>query len=321
MDAAAPIILLVAKLLILEPSGTRTLSEHTARIPAGASGLLREEIHEAGFPGVVHLLLKPGLVASASAEAGDSFHLSMRSDLWASLEDEREGRAPDESNTDDALIAAGTSGLVQIAESRAGDRRLVVSLKPSILDPAADVRPILPSPPATPEPIALRVDLYRDSGGARELLTTSVLKTVDGYAVSFHSELRRAAPASPRRAGASAAPSAEAQREGKIDEGLTLTLRPTLASPGWVTVEARVEGAYPASGGADPIPFETTAVRLVPLGIPFEVSVPPSGAPGSSAPGSAGGGHLLQITAFKPTEPAPPPGRPTLTPPSTIVHP
>src|SRR6266850_905118 len=185
MESLGPALLLLARLIVMGPEGTHALSEHRARIPAGATGLLKETLHEPNFPGslALHVTSKSQTARGRSVEEAKGAILILRVELWSDSRSEAAGRPPDEIDTETVELEPGVSRLVQIAEDAETGRRLFVSLRTLS---AEEDKPAAQSPEASSDTreVAFRVDAYRDRGGARELLSTHVLRTLVGLPVS-----------------------------------------------------------------------------------------------------------------------------------------
>jgi len=298
MDALTSVVVLVARLFILEPEGTRPVAEHRATIPSGVTGILRETMHEVNLPAAIalHLTPKPSAAKKPGQAEASSCFVSLRSELWANAASAAAGAAPDEVNTEALEIPAAGSVLVQIAEDAAGARRLMLSLR--IAPPGEEARAsALPAPPSSPIEVAFRVDAYSDRGGIRDLLATHVLRTLAGLPVSCHSSYRM--PAVGAAAGADVP-----------QEEVTLTLRPSRPADGWINVEAALSATIaPGSGGDPPASRGTETTRLVPLGIPFEISLSiPTAARPPLDSAQTRETYVVQVTPYLPS----PPPRPDL---------
>lgn len=295
MEPTGPTLLLLARLLILGADGTHALSEHRARIPAGATGLLRETLHETNLPGAValHVTPRPRPDPSPSVTEPQGIFLSLREELWGDARAEAAGRPADEINSETVELIAGASTLVQLAEDAAAGRRLILSLR---MLPAEAEEPAFPAPPSAREvrEVAFRVDAYRDVAGARDLLSTHLLRTLEGLPVSCQSSWRAL------RAAGDGSP-------GPPEEVLSLTLRPLSHQEGWISVEAAlIARLLPPPGGTEPILLNTTATRTVAMGLPFEFALPlPPGSAANVSPPTPGETFVVQITPYVPSHPVP----------------
>jgi hypothetical protein len=288
MDPA--LVVLVAKLLLMGPEGTRPLAEHRARIPAGSTGLLLKTLQEPGLPGALRLLVTPAGGAGSEAGGGERpFALTLRVEIWAEEAIWKAGRPPDEVNVEAVTVPSGGSALVQIAEDARGERRLMLSLAAPADDaepPAALAPPRRPARP--PREVALRVESFKVDGGGRLLLERQILRTVEGSPVSW--ETIRRGPGTPGPRGG-----------GSGEERLRLTVRPAALTDGWITLEARLEAFLhgPGGGGAAE-PAASSVRRTVALGIPAEIEVE---IPSPSA-GDGGGPRMerfvVEVTPYLP---------------------
>jgi len=291
MEPVGPALVLLAKLLLMEPGGTRVLSEYRASIPTGGSGLIRDALHEERFPGAFSVSITPRAIETTAAtdagvqDAPKGWVLLLRSELWDEATRRSQGRPPDETNVETVELSPGVSRLVQLAEDLETSRRLVLSLN----TPSPDEVRAPAAAEIAPREIAFRVDAFRDRAGVRDLVSTHILRTLTGRPVSCESSRREVGPGS---------------QDGKApSEDLLLTLVPGSPQGGWITVEADLSAKLlPAAEGGEPQLLNSKASRTVSLGLPFEVSVavPPSqGAPPQDGPARPES-YVVQITPYIP---------------------
>ncbi|MBI3450728.1 MAG: hypothetical protein HY049_17665 [Acidobacteria bacterium] len=294
MEATGTTILLLARLLLTGPDGMHALSEHRARIPLGATGLLRETVREPGLPGAFAVSVTPReRRAPGKDDPGVArISMSLRVELWADAAAESSGKAADEVNLEEVELEAGSSHLVQVAEDSAGDRRLLLSLR--LLRPDEETPAGAPLPSHLRE-VAFRVDAYREAGGIRELLSTHALRTLEGLPVSCQSSWT-----APREASASG--------PSRPEEEISLTLRPMTPQAGWISVDATFSARLlPLQDSKEPRLVDASFTRTVSLGIPFELSFPlrvvtPEDDPNAPArpQGAGGDAFVVQITPYLP---------------------
>jgi hypothetical protein len=256
MRAAGAAIFLVARLLVMGPEGTETLSEHKAHIMPGATGLIKESIRDPEFPATVHLYLTPS--RSGSSDSEPAIDVAIRSELWSAAGSARAGVPPDERNHDQMSISGG-SALVQIAVNSESRRRLVLSISaPAKAAPAI----LAPKPASNPVPVIFDVQLFRTQESLREPVSTQRLRTLEGRAVSWKNSWRRPV-------------NAPGERLAYVNEGVTLTLKPLQVSDGWVSIEATVTAQVIQDevSGARPRDISSTTSRTMTYGIPFELSL------------------------------------------------
>ena len=99
MESLGPAILILARLIVMGPDGTHLLSEHRASIPAGATGLLKETLHELNFPSTLALHVTPK-TPTTSSPAGPEIVgqvLLLRVELWSDAGAEAAGKDCDRS--------------------------------------------------------------------------------------------------------------------------------------------------------------------------------------------------------------------------------
>jgi hypothetical protein len=262
MDATAAAILLAARILVLGPDGTRLVSEHKAGIPPGATGLIRETLHEPGFPSAIHAYITP-LKPETSLSGNETpapLRLRIRAEIWADARASESGSRPDEVNLEDVEIPPSGSALIQLSEDLNADRRLLLTLS---VAPEPDRQPAVPPAISArpPREVALRVETFRDQGGARDLADQRLLMTLEGKAVAWELSRRNVLP--------STGPADPAET------GVSLALTPVSVDGGWITVEVgfRVR-LRPVPPATEPLSSESKTLRKVPLGIPFEVALP-----------------------------------------------
>jgi hypothetical protein len=272
MESLGPALLLLARLIVMGPEGTHLISEYRARIPTGSAGLIKESLHEPNFPSslAIHVTpSNPSLLSHPGEETGKTL-LVLKVELWSDAGAERAGRPADEIDTETVELEAEVSRLVQIAEDAGAGRRLLLSLRTLSADDEPSVAAV-PVPRSNPREVSFRVDAYRDRGGARELLSTHALRTLEGLPVSCQSSWKALA------ASGAIAP-------GPPDEELSLTLRPMLPQDGWISVEAALTARLlPRGVGTEPVLLNSSATRTVALGLPFEISVEVPGSSDSSS--------------------------------------
>ncbi len=273
------------------PEGTQTVSEHRARIPAGTTGLLRETLRERDLPGAVVLYLTPAPGASGGGSPGEEepITLTLRSELWMDPAGAPSGAPPDELNIEAVELSGSGTALVQLAESAATGRRLLLSLATAGAEERGSGERF--DPKAPPEPVWFRVEAFRSGGEEREPVGQRMLKTLEGRPVSFGLSWKR-----PHIAP-------DARHPTYQEEGLKLTVRPHHPpSGGWMTVEVRLEASLASwDPGGEPISLSAESHRTVTLGIPFEISleVPPPEVPDEDAK-PAREAIIVQITPILP---------------------
>ena len=292
MDATGTTIFLLARLLLAGPGGMHALSEHRAHIPIGATGLLRETMHEPGMPGSLAVSVTPRQRAATGKEDPEAVRtsLSLRVELWTEAAAQLSGKAADEVNLEEVEIENGTTRLVQIAEDAGTERRLLLSLR--LLGPDEETSAGVPVPSHLRE-VAFRVDAYRESEGVRELLSTHALRTIEGMPVSCQSSWSGPKEVS---SGGSDHP----------EEEISLTLRPMAPQGGWISVEATFSARLlPLPDSKAPRVVDASFTRTVSLGIPFELSFPlkvaaPEDDPKTGPRPQNAGGELfvVQITPY-----------------------
>jgi hypothetical protein len=276
MDTAAPAIFLLARLLLMTDTGTELLSEHRARLPHGATGLVREEPGIEGLPGAVHVLLSPSRVSGQAdleptdpggEPAGPSLRVGLEVRLWDSAADAAAGRRPREINIESAEIEEGGSALIQIAEDAVRGQRLILSLSAPVDGAPPRAPPVGPFP--APGRIGFSIEAYRGTASARELLEKHLLMTLERSPVSWESRWQIPIPR------------ADGKGLAYRDEGVTLRLLPLVTDSGWITVEAELSALLYARGESEPLRLSSTVSRTIALGIPFEISL--------ALPGEEGG--------------------------------
>lgn len=289
MDVTAAAVLLAARILVLEPDGTRLVSEHRAGIPPGATGLIKETLHEPGFPSTIHVYITPviGQAASREGETPPPLQLRIRAEIWADARAAQSGSRPDEVNLEDVEIPPAGSALTQLAEDESADRRLLLSLsvaqeadrKPSALPPAS-VRP--------PREVALRVETFRDQGGVRDLADQRLLMTLEGKPVAWELTRRNVPPAA-------------ADLKEAAEAGVSLSLTPVSVEAGWISVEVSFRiRLLPVPPATQPESSESKTLRKVPLGIPFEVALPSPAARSAAEGGEKAETYVVVVTPFLP---------------------
>ncbi len=302
MNAAAANVFLLARILLMSADGTALLSEHRALVPEGGTGLLMENLDLEGLPGSVQIQMSPAKILEAPAPEGSAgaqepaaideapVRVSLRVDLWESAADAAAGRPPSETNLESLDLTPGISGLTQLAEDPGRGRRLVLSLS-WLLEP--DTAPPRPEPiPAQPARIDFRLEVYRGTEKARELLESHHLMALERTPVTWETRWKRPLPRDDGRGLA------------YRDEGLTLRLLPVLTRAGWISVEASLSALLYSEGDAEPLRLSSSATRTGPLGIPFEISLDLPAEGGGVAPEAAGpagrSSFIVEVTPYRP---------------------
>src|SRR5262249_8231320 len=132
-----------------------------------------------------------------------------------------------------------------------------------------------------PKEVAFRIDAYHEKDGLRDPLSTHVLRTLEGLAVSCQTSFRSL----PSPMGAGTSPP---------EEDFQLTLRPAVLQNGWGSLEASLAAHLGPgkSGETTPSSLHPTATRPVSLGIPFEMTL--------DLPSQTGETYVIQITPYLP---------------------
>jgi hypothetical protein len=141
----------------------------------------------------------------------------------------------------------------------------------------------------TPKEVAFRIDAYRDKDGLRELLSTHLLRTLEGLPVSCQTSWK-------------GLPGARGSMAVVPEEEMSLTLRPLSPQGGWISVEASLTARLlPEVSGAEPVNLNATETRTVSLGLPFELSITvPGSKERKAAAGEAPETYVVQITPYLP---------------------
>ena len=283
-DPAGDSAWILVRTLVVDALGTRTVDTWTARVRFGQSGLLMSQIPYGGPP------VSFQLVVRADAPTSDGIPLHLRSEVWRGSSDARPAEADITRREETALIAPGTSYLMELSHERHGpdggpgsERRIVLSVTVS-LEGAPPVEAAAPT-----RAVHFLLQIIRRSGTEVDLPDTHALSSLVGRPVTYSSSVRSARPAPPAESADDDGTGGTGPREpadgnaGSV--GVSVTVIAERVADELVTVRLRVSGADidPVSGLAAPIHHES--VHTVRDGTPILVeATPEAGTP----PGSGG---------------------------------
>jgi hypothetical protein len=277
-------VLVVARTLVMDALGTRTVDTDRARIPPGSRGLLIKKVPYAGPP----LSFRLSVLAGEPQEAG--IPLTLATEVWSG-EPAGPGSGEQAARREEAtVLSAEGSYLLELDHDPRSGRRIVLSLTARLEGPQDEEIPF----PLTPAGPAVRflLEVIREEAGRADPPDQRVLSSFAGQAITYSSEVRL-----PSRPGA---PAGTAERTA----GLSVILEAEQVQGELVSVRVDLSGAeFTDTGRTRLEPFHQEAIHTVPSGTSFDVSVSiPSAPPGASAPAGVADSlpvrYLVRVTPF-----------------------
>ncbi|MGH9869166.1 MAG: hypothetical protein ACREAA_13505 [Candidatus Polarisedimenticolia bacterium] len=251
-DTSPPRAQVEVRALVIDPLGTRSVDTARARVPVGATGLLVRRVPYAGPPLSFRLRVKVGIPGT------EGMPITMVSETWSG---DTAGEPAEEAisrREETATLGPDSSYLMEIAHDPAADRRIVLSISARPASDAEDVPAVVPAPSG--RAVSFLLEVIREQDGKVDPPDVQTLTSLVGLTVTYSSGVRLLAPGG------------DTQGEGFV--GLSVVLKAEQVQDRLVSVGVTLSGAEFADAERRRLqPFEHLAVRTVPSGAAFDVSV------------------------------------------------